>query len=126
MRLNRVDFGGALPIEAYGGGGFRIAGKRHEGPLLLIPGDAPAPWAVGAIMQISLADLARPLAEAHRFDTFLIGAGGAIAALPKPVREVLRAQRFPFDVLDTGAACRTYNVLVADGRRVGAALIPVP
>ena len=53
----------------------------------------------------------------------LIGCGARIAPLPKAVRDGLREAGIGADTMDTGAACRTFNILVSEGRRVAAALI---
>jgi uncharacterized protein len=119
----RVASGRQL-INAYGGGGFRIAGIAHRGSVLVLP-ERTLPWPVTTMAELTL-DSLMPLLEAGALtEILLIGCGAAIAFIPKPLREALRAQHIAVDSMNTGAACRTYNVLLAEDRRVAAALIAV-
>ncbi|MFA5122407.1 Mth938-like domain-containing protein [Zavarzinia sp.] len=108
-------------IEKYGDGGFRIEGVAYAGGLLLTP-KALIAWPVADLGQVTVEPL---LAVRDDFEFLLIGSGKTFALPPKPVREALKAAGLRFDVMDTGAACRTYNVLAAEGRLVAAALVPV-
>jgi uncharacterized protein len=111
-------------INAYGDGGFRIAGVAHRGSVLVLP-ERTLPWPVAVMAELTLAGL-EPLLEAGPLtEILLIGCGAAIAFIPKPLREALRARHISVDGMNTGAACRTYNVLLAEDRRVAAALIAV-
>ncbi|MBS0242064.1 MAG: hypothetical protein JSS20_07790 [Proteobacteria bacterium] len=115
---------GQAPIEAYGNGGFRFAGMSHRGSLLCLP-DAIEAWAVGTPETVEPADF-RKLIERRDVLDFVIFGSGAEHRLPSPaVREMFKAAGLSFDVMATGPAARTYNVLLAEGRRVGAALIAV-
>ncbi|MCF4164439.1 Mth938-like domain-containing protein [Zavarzinia compransoris] len=112
-------------IERYGAGGFHIEGERHEGALLLTA-SILAPLAMADATTADAAAVAGIVEARDDFEMILIGTGPRFAMLAKPAREALRAAGVRFDVMDTGAACRTYNVLAAEGRRVAAALLPVP
>lgn len=126
-------------IESYGDGGFRISGIRYEGAVLVFPDQtlrwpAPAMTAPAAALIESLAPvLARPgpgQAPPHgacvpRPEILLMGCGPRIAAVPEEVRARLRAAGIVIEAMDTGAACRTYNLLLAEDRLVAAALIAV-
>jgi uncharacterized protein len=112
------------PIEAYGAGGFRFAEMSHKGSLLSLPGGIWA-WPPRSAAEIDIASLARVFGEKAAIDIFLIGCGREPVLLAAPLRERLRAEGISFDVMPTRAAASTYNVLLAEGRRVAAALIAV-
>ena len=114
MRLIEIDYGAARPIEGYGPGFFRIGGAVHPAPVLIAPGHV-APWA-GTDDPAPLLDLA------GQVDVLFVGTGATIAPLPRPFREALEAVGLGVEGMASPAACRTYNVLLAEGRRVAAAL----
>lgn len=113
-------------IEGYGDGRFRVSGTVHETAILVFP-DRTVPWAAGSVAEISLDNLDQVAAAARagNVDVLLIGCGTRMALIPGELRRTLRAAGIVIEPMDTGAACRTYNVLMAEGRRVAAALIPV-
>jgi uncharacterized protein len=113
------------PIDAYGNGGFRFAGMSHRGSLLCFP-DGIWAWPVGAAGELSEALLAPALERAAALDFFLIGGGRDPFVLPPALRERFRDVGLAVDAMATGAAVRTYNILLAENRRVGAGLIAVP
>ena len=117
-------FPGRAPIEAYGAGGFRFADMSHRGSILALPSGIWA-WPPKSAAEIDEASLARVFAERTEIDIFLIGCGRDPVLLPAPLREHLRGAGISFDVLPTHAAASTYSVLLAEGRRVAAALIAV-
>lgn len=111
-------------IQAYGDGGFRVAGVRLTGSILVLP-DRTAPWPVGSFAEVSV-DSLLPVVEADlRPEILLLGCGGEMAFVPEQIRTPLRAAGIVIEAMDTGAACRTWNVLLAEERRVAAALIAV-
>jgi len=112
------------PIDAYGNGGFRFAGMSHRGSLLCLPAGI-WPWPVASLQDLNEALLQPIFAQAAALDFFLLGVGAVPAALPPPWRERFRAAGLVVDVMPTGAAVRTYNILVAEDRRFGAGLIAV-
>ena len=114
---------GRQVIESYGDDGFRINGERHPGPVIVWP-ERVVPWAVAGIEDATIESLA-PLFDAEPpIEIVLIGSGAAFALAPAPLRKALGARRMAAESMDTGAACRTYNVLMAEDRRVAAALLP--
>jgi uncharacterized protein len=117
MRTTEVDFEGRLPVDSYGAGGFRVAGAVHRGPLGLVP--------AGVVDWAGLPDLAPFLERVESFDVLLIGTGAALAVLSGEARAKLEAAGAGAEVMATPSACRTYNVLLAEGRRVAAALMPI-
>ncbi|QIE54543.1 hypothetical protein G5B40_03280 [Pikeienuella piscinae] len=122
MRISELTWDGPPPIDGYGGGGFRLAGVFRPGGLLLTPA-AAADWRVGAAP--GEADFAPVIAEADAIDVLLVGMGTEIAFLDAGARSALEAAGIGVEVMSTGSACRTYNVLLSEGRRVAAALIAV-
>ena len=112
------------PIDAYGNGGFRFAGMSHRGSLLCLP-DGIWAWPVKNLTELSEAALAPVFAQAEALDLFLIGAGRDPCVLAEPLRVRFRAAGIAVDCMATGAAVRTYNILLAENRRIGAGLIAV-
>ncbi len=111
-------------IESYGDGRFRISGAVHEGSVLVLPERSLA-WPVVAFEEISLDSLAPVTAAAAALEILLIGCGPRLARVPEDLRRALREAGLVVEPMDTGAACRTYNVLVSEARPVAAALIAV-
>ncbi len=111
-------------IDAYGDGGFRFADMSHRGSLLCLPSGMHA-WDVNAASEITPDSLERVLSAADDLDVLLIGTGADIAAIPAPLREAFREKGVIVEAVATGSAVRTYNVLFAEHRAVGAALISV-
>jgi uncharacterized protein len=117
MQTSEVDFCGRLPVEGYGPGYFRVGGVIHEGPLALMPWGLQ-PWG-------GFDDLEPFLSRAEALDVVLFGTGPEMALLPEAARARLEAAGLGVEAMATGPACRSYNVLLAEDRRVAAALIPV-
>lgn len=111
-------------IERYGNGGFRITGENYRGSTLVLPDWAGA-WAPDSIDDLDLASLEPVFAAQPPVEVLLIGCGRAMAFIDPALRSAARARGLALEPMDTGAACRTYNVLVAEDRRVAAALIAV-
>jgi uncharacterized protein len=111
-------------IEAYGNGGFRFGGMSHRGSLLCFP-DGIWAWPVTGMAELNDAALAPVFARAAALDVFLIGTGPDLALLPQALRARFRDLSLSVDAMATAAAVRTYNILLAENRRVGAGLIAV-
>lgn len=111
-------------IDAYGNGGFRFAEMSHRGSLLCLP-TGMWNWAVAAPHAVTLEALAPVLTVADTIDVLLIGLGGDIAAIDPAIRDAFRARKVIIEAVNTGSAVRTYNVLLAEQRAVGAAFIAV-
>jgi uncharacterized protein len=115
---------GRAEIEAYGNGGFRFAGMSHKGSILCLPSGIKA-WAAADGIALGIADFADVLAERDAIGFLLLGTG-AMQIFPRPdVRQLFRDAGVGLDAMGTGAACRTYNILLGEGRPVAAALIAV-
>jgi uncharacterized protein len=117
-------FPAAAPIEAYGNGGFRFAGMSHRGSLLCLP-DGTWPLPVGEFDELTEERLALVFARGAELDMFLIGCGTDMRPLPDDLRACFHDLQISVESMPTGAAVRTYNILLAERRRVGAALIAV-
>lgn len=115
---------GRAAIEAYGSGGFRFAGMSHRGSILALPSGIWA-WRVAAASEIDERSLRRAIDERAAIDLLLIGTGRDPVPLPTSLGDRLRQAGIGVDVLPTAAAASTYNVLLAEDRRVAAALIAV-
>lgn len=113
-----------VQIDAYGNGGFRFAGLSHRGSLLCLPTGMHA-WPVTAPAELTIEALAPVLDVADQLDVLLIGLGTDIVRLDPAIRDALRARGIVVEAIATGGAVRTYNVLLAEDRAVGAALIAV-
>jgi len=112
------------PIDAHGGGGFRFAGLSHRGSLLCLPDGI---WAWPVVGPADLTDdlFASVFACAGDLDFFILGTGAAPWIVPEPLRRHFRDAHISLDAMATGPAVRTYNVMLMEGRRLGAGLIAV-
>ena len=117
MRLTEISYGSALAIESYGPGFVRVGTHVLRGPSLITPWDAGS-WG-------GLGDLAAPLSLVGKIDVLLVGLGADVAVIPRAFRDALEAAGIGVEPMNTPAACRTYNVLLGEGRRIAAALLPV-
>ena len=115
---------GRAPIDSYGNGGFRFAGMSHKGGLLLLPNGIKA-WTIADPSGVTLESLAPLLAERDQVEVFLYGSGATQVFPPRALREALAERGLHIETMSTGAAARTYNLLLAEGRSVAAALLPV-
>ena len=115
----------APQIDTYGDGGFRLSTGRHEGSLLILRDEA-RPWPVRSMAELSPEHFVE-IIEAGRGEVefVLLGAGAANALPPRAVREALQRAGIGLEFMDTATACRTYNILTAEGRKLAAALIAV-
>ena len=111
-------------IDHYGDGGFRVGGERYEGSLIVAPEQVWA-WAISDIAHLTTESIAAVLAADPPIELLLIGCGTRVERVPRDVRGVLRTRAIITDGMETGAACRTYNILMAEERRVAAALIAI-
>lgn len=116
-RLDEIALGRAVAVDGYGPGFFRVGGQVMRGALI-VTGAGATPWA-------GYADAAPLLALAGRIDVLLIGTGRAITHLPADLRAAIEASGIGLEAMDSAAAARGYNLLLAEGRRVAAALLPV-
>jgi uncharacterized protein len=111
-------------IDAYGAGGFRFADMSHRGSLLCLP-DGIWAWPVAAPDGLTEETLAPVLARATELDFFILGTGSGPWIAPETLRARFREAQISLDTMTTGAAVRTYNVMLMENRRAGAGLIAV-
>ena len=126
MDLTPLIPAGRQIVESYGDGRFRVSGRVFEGSILVLT-DRTSAWSVADTASMTVAGLAAvtDAARAGTVDLLLIGCGARMAPLPPGLRQAFRELGVVMEPMDTGAACRTYNVLMAEGRRVAAALIAI-
>ena len=124
MVLSDPLLAGRAPI-GYGGGVFRIGGIEHRGSLLILSRGVFA-WPVADAPEANEATLAPVLGEGPAAGFLLLGTGATQVFPPRALREAFAKAGIGLEVMDTGAACRTYNVLLAEGRVFAAALIVMP
>ncbi len=115
---------GRASIDAYGNGGFRFAGMSHRGSILCLPSAIEA-WDPISVADITPQTFRRVLVERETIEILLVGTGRNVVLLPRPIVDALSEAGVGVDAMDTGAACRTYNILLAEGRAVAAALLAV-
>ncbi len=117
MRLTEISYTGAVPIDGYGPGFFRIGGQVYEGAIAILPSGVVAWGGFEDVETLQGAD--------GEMDVLFIGTGAEIAHIPSALRDRLEEVGIGVEVMASPAACRTYNVLLSEGRRIGLALLPV-
>ncbi|MBO9451998.1 Mth938-like domain-containing protein [Tropicibacter sp. R16_0] len=117
MQLNEISFAGSVPVDGYGPGFFRIGGEVIEGAVLT--------GATGTTTWGGYDDASALLALAGEIDVLFVGTGAEIAHIPGGLRQSLEAAGLGVEVMNSPAACRTYNVLLSEGRRIALAALPV-
>ena len=122
--MKEAHFPGRAPIDAYGSGGFRFADMSHRGSILCLPSGIYA-WSVTAPGEIGVEAMRRVLEEADSIEVLLVGTGTDLVPLDPHLKEKLRENGVGSDPMSTGAAVRTFNVLLSEERPVAAALIAV-
>lgn len=124
MKTEEPHFPERVPIDAYGDGGFRFADARHSGSLLIIPSGIYA-WGPARMADAKPAAFSRAFDEAEEIDFLLFGTGLTLLQPSPALARAFEKVNVGLEVMDTGAACRTYNVLLGEGRAVAAALMAV-
>jgi uncharacterized protein len=122
--LEAPHFPHSAPIDSYGKGGFRFAGMSHRGSILCLPRGIWA-WPVRNAAEISEANLAPVFADTSEMTLFFIGTGADVAMIAPILRRRFAEAGLNLEVMRTAHAANTYNILLGEGRRVGAALIAV-
>lgn len=123
-RAGEGFFPGRAAIDAYGNGGFRFAGMSHRGSILLLPSGILS-WHVSDPAELDPAAFSEVIAGRDGFDFLLLGTGARQVFPSAEVAALFDHHGLGLDAMATGAAARTYNLLLAEGRRVAAALIAV-
>ncbi|MDH0614051.1 MULTISPECIES: Mth938-like domain-containing protein [unclassified Agrobacterium] len=124
IEIRPAHFPGRAPIDAYGNGGFRFADMSHRGSLLLLPSGIYG-WEPVDAKDLTVGHFEKVLAEAQDIEVLLIGTGDGMRVLPKELRAAFKEAGISVDPMSTGAAVRTYNIMLSESRAVAAALIAV-
>lgn len=124
IEIREAHFPGRSGIDAYGNGGFRFADMSHRGSILCLPSGIYG-WDVSEDQPLEAGLFDRVLAETGDIEFLLVGTGMSIRPLPAELKTALRAANVSSDPMSTGAAVRTFNVMLAESRAVAAALIAV-
>ncbi|PLX39307.1 MAG: hypothetical protein C0606_01895 [Hyphomicrobiales bacterium] len=119
-----AHFPGRAPLDAYGDGGFRFADMSHRGSLLCLPSGIYG-WDVTTLEAMAPGAFDRVVAEAAAIEVLFIGTGDDLAPPPEAVRRFLRENDVRMEFMATGAAVRTFNVLLGDARAVAGAFLAV-
>lgn len=117
MQVTEITYQNARPVEGYGPGFFRVAGEVIHGPVL-VTATAARSWG-------GLDDLAALTALAGGIDVLILGTGAQMTLMPKPLRQAVEAAGIGVEPMASPTACRSYNVLLAEGRRIALAALPV-
>jgi len=112
---------GRQVVEGYGTGGFRVSGVAFTGSVLILP-DRTVAWSATRIEEVNEDSLAE-ITMRGDVDILVLGTGARMAPVSAALRAALKRHGTVVEPMDTGAACRTYNVLIGEDRRVAAALL---
>ena len=124
IEIRAAHFPGRAPIDAYGNGGFRFADMSHRGSLLCLPSGIHG-WDMDLSKPLSVENFRKVIEDAADIEVLLIGTGPDLKPIPAELRAALKAHGISSDSMSTGAAVRTYNIMLAESRAVAAALIAV-
>ncbi len=119
LQLSNPDSG--YTFTAYGDDYIDVNGKRYQTNVALLPGEMLTAWTAATFETLTAADFAKLAALAP--EILLIGTGKSLRFPPPELLQPLMAARIGYEVMDTHAACRTYNILAAEGRKVAAAVL---
>lgn len=124
MQMLEAHYPGRAPIDAYGNGGFRFAGMSHKGSVLCLPSGIYG-WNVSLPEELTNQNFRKVLGEKANIEILLVGSGVDLRTIHPMLRNALRDAAISADPMSTGAAVRTFNVLLGEGRAVAAALLAV-
>ncbi|MBN9670484.1 Mth938-like domain-containing protein [Roseibium aggregatum] len=124
MEIRKAHFPGRAPLEAYGNQGFRFANMSHRGALLCVPSGIYG-WDVTDSSGFGEEAFQRVFEEQADIEVLLVGTGVELKPLPEDLKAMFREAGILADPMSTGAAVRTYNVLLSEDRAVAAALLAV-
>ncbi|MEN2495021.1 MAG: hypothetical protein TECD_00934 [Hyphomicrobiaceae bacterium hypho_1] len=115
---------GTYPIDSYGNGGFRFAKTSHRGSIICCPSGIYT-WNIQDFFLLKLNDLEIIREKLVSSSLLILGTGKTHISLSSETRIELFEAGINFDTMSTGAACRTYNILLAEGRPIMAGLLAV-
>ncbi len=122
MKFSEADDRSGYLIQAYGADGILIGGRLYREGLIVTPERIIAPWGPRDAASLTVAHLDELLALAPQ--VMVLGTGGAQVFPDPAIAALVMQQGVGIEIMDTGAACRTYNILMSEGRRVVAGLLP--
>ena len=121
MKLHLEGAAGQNTITGYGAGHVIINHRRHESSLIVLPDIIVDDWPATAFDELSLSHVEAIVALAP--EIALLGTGPMLRFPESALLRPLMQAGIGFEIMDLGAACRTYNILMAEGRKVAAALL---
>ncbi len=124
LEIRDAHYPGRAPLDAYGDGGFRFAEMSHRGSLLCVPSGIYG-WNLKKPSEFSQEAFEKVLEEQDDIEVLLVGTGPDLLPLPADLKAMFREAGILADPMSTGAAVRTYNVLLSEERAVAAALLAV-
>lgn len=124
IEIRPAHFPGRAPIDAYGNGGFRFAEMSHRGSLLCLPTGIHG-WNATDPKNLTVDLFEKVFEQAAEIEFLLLGTGEGMLLLPKELRAAFREAGISVDSMSTGAAVRTYNIMLSEDRAVAAAFIAV-
>ncbi|KGD98406.1 Mth938-like domain-containing protein [Rhizobium sp. YS-1r] len=124
IEIREAHFPGRAPIDAYGNGGFRFADMSHRGSLLCLPSGIYG-WDMKEGDPLTVEAFSKVLAESGEIEVLLVGSGQNLKPIPADLKAALKERGIASDPMSTGAAVRTFNIMLAESRAVAAALIAV-
>lgn len=124
IEIRAAHFPGRAPIDSYGNGGFRFADMSHRGSILCLPSGIHG-WDMAVDAPLTVEYFHRVLDEAADIEVLLVGTGANLRLLPPALKAALKARGIASDPMSTGAAVRTFNIMLSEARAVAAALIAV-
>lgn len=124
MEIREAHFPRRAPLDAYGNGGFRFAEMSHRGSLLCLPSGIYG-WNYTAFDELNLSAFEKLFAEQDEVEVLLIGTGPELRPIPKDLKQAFREAGIISDSMSTGAAVRTFNVMLAEDRAVAAAVLAI-
>jgi uncharacterized protein len=115
---------GKKVIESYGGGGFKISGTKYDFNVIVLP-DSLYKFEVADIENAQNHTLSPIIENAEEIEVLLVGCGDSVKFFPEEIEKMLKEKRINVEYMNTGAAARTYNVLLTEERKVAVVLIAV-
>jgi uncharacterized protein len=124
IEIRDAHFPGRAPIDAYGNGGFRFADMSHRGSILCLPSGVYG-WDFSEGDALTIEAFSKVLDDADGIEVLLVGTGTQLRPLPQALKLALKERGIASDPMSTGAAVRTYNIMLSESRAVAAALVAV-
>ncbi len=124
IEIRSAHFPGRAPIDVYGNGGFRFADMSHRGSILCLPSGIYG-WDMTATDALTPDRFQKVIDEAAEIEFLLVGTGDDMRPLPQALKTAFRDAGMSSDPMNTGAAVRTFNIMLSESRAVACALIAV-